>query len=172
MEYVVLVDENDRVIGQMEKMQAHVEARLHRAFSVFIFNSQGQMLIHRRAVEKYHSGGLWTNACCSHPHPGETYAEAAHRRLPQEMGFDCEIEERFHFTYCRKLDKGLTENELDHVFTAVYEGEIVANPAEVSEWKYLALDELRQSLIEQPELYTEWFRIVCLEYWDELVASS
>ena len=171
MEYAILVDEEDREIGQMEKMQGHVEARLHRAFSVFVFNENGDMLIHRRALEKYHSGGLRTNACCSHPRPGDTAAEAAHRRMPEEMGFDCEIHESFSFQYCRELDKGLTENELDHVFTAVYEGPVKANPQEVMAWKYINMAELKKSLQEDAHLYTEWFRIVCLQYWDKITTK-
>ena len=172
MEYVVLVDPEDNDIGQMEKMQAHEDARLHRAFSVFVFNDAGDMLIHRRAIEKYHSGGLWTNACCSHPQPGEAAEAAAHRRLPFEMGFDCAIDYRFKFTYCRKLDHGLTENEVDHVFAAVYEGKVEPNKDEVMDWKYMPLEELRKSLEEEHELYTEWFRIVCLQYWQEITVAN
>ena len=147
MEYVILVDTDDREIGKMEKMQAHEEACLHRAFSVFLFNDQGEMLIHRRALEKYHSGGLWTNACCSHPRPGEKTEAAAHRRLQEELGMDCPIEEQFDFLYKRSLDHGLTEHELDHVFTGTYQQLPDFNPAEI---------------------YTEWFRIVCLEYGSQI----
>jgi isopentenyl-diphosphate Delta-isomerase len=169
MEYVILVDANDNEIGKMEKMQAHEEAQLHRAFSVFLFNKQGEMLIHRRALDKYHSGGLWTNACCSHPHPGELTAVAAHRRLGEELGMDCPLEEKFSFHYKRKLDHGLTEHELDHVFVGQYEGIPNFNEDEVAECKYLSIPDLMASLESEPDLYTEWFRIVCLEYGNRII---
>lgn len=159
MENVVLVDSDDRPIGLMEKMEAHEKALLHRAFSVFIFDSRGRMLIHRRALSKYHSGGLWTNTCCSHPRDGETAMEAAHRRLQEEMGFDCELEHRFHFIYKAELDQGLTEHELDHVFTGVYEGEIIPEAEEVMDYRYISMGDLDQELADDPMRYTEWFKI-------------
>ena len=168
MEYVILVDKDDNDLGQMEKMQAHIEAKLHRAFSVFIFNSNKEMMLQKRASHKYHSGGLWTNACCSHPRPGESSVKAAHRRLVEEMGFDCDITEKFTFLYKRALDNDLTEHELDHVFTGHYEGEVKLNEDEVEDWQFISLDDLKNSLQNDPQLYTEWFRIVCLEYWDKL----
>ena len=163
MEHVILVDENDQEIGLMEKMQAHREAKLHRAFSVFIFNDLGEMLIHRRALEKYHSGGLWTNACCSHPREGETTEEAAHRRMMEEMGFDCDIEESFSFIYRAELDNELTEHELDHVFIGRFNGNPSPNPEEVCEWKYITLESLEDDLEKRPEAYTEWFKIAMKE---------
>lgn len=158
-EYVILVDEQDNEIGTMEKMQAHEEAKLHRAFSVFVFNDAGEVMIHQRALHKYHSGGLWTNACCSHPRKGETVLEAAHRRLMEEMGFDCELEEQFSFIYKAKLDNELTEHELDHVVFGKFNGLPNINPDEVADWKYLKWDDLKADVAKQPEHYTEWFKI-------------
>ncbi len=162
MEYVILVDENDNQIGLMEKMEAHEKGLLHRAFSVFLFNKNGEMLLQQRAISKYHSGGLWTNTCCSHPRENEKTIDAAHRRLEEEMGFDCEIEKAFHFTYKSALDNDLTEHELDHVFLGTYEGEIKPNPEEVESYKYVSIEFLMKDVAENPQNYTEWFKI-CLE---------
>ena len=159
MEQVILVDTEDNAIGLMEKMEAHEKALLHRAFSVFVFDTQGRMLIHRRALSKYHSGGLWTNTCCSHPRAEESAQEAAHRRLQEEMGFDCDLDYRFHFVYKAELDQGLTEHELDHVFTGVYEGEIEPEPEEVMDYLYITMADLDKELAEDPSRYTEWFKI-------------
>ncbi len=158
-EYVVLVNENDEPLGTMEKMEAHEKGLLHRAFSIFIFNAQGEMLIHQRAKHKYHSGGLWTNACCSHPRENENPVQAAHRRLMEEMGFDCELKKAFEFTYKSKLDNELTEHEYDHVFLGEYGSEPPFNTDEVADYKYIAVDELLVNINENPELYTEWFKI-------------
>ena len=125
-------------------------------------------MLQKRAALKYHSGGLWTNTSCSHPAPGEKTIDAAHRRLVQEMGFDCELKESFYFLYCRKLDHGLTENELDHVFKGYYGEPPVLNKDEVEEWKFISPEDLQKSLQEEPQLYTEWFRIICEEYWDQI----
>lgn len=160
-EYVILVDENDKELGLMEKMEAHEKGVLHRAFSVFLFNDKGEMLLQQRAFSKYHSGGLWTNACCSHPRQGEKTIEAAHRRMKEELGIDCEIEEQFSFIYNRKLDKGLTEHELDHVFMGKYEGEFNLNPEEVNTIQYIKVEQLLAEIKNHPENYTEWFKI-CL----------
>ncbi len=162
MEYVILVDKNDQPIGEMEKMEAHEKGLLHRAFSVFLFNKKGEMLLQQRAFSKYHSGGLWTNACCSHPRKGELTLEAAHRRLEEEMGFDCEIKKAFDFIYKSKLDNNLTEHELDHVFLGEYEGHIIPNPDEVESYKYISIPELAKDVKENAANYTEWFKI-CLE---------
>ncbi|RLJ08338.1 MAG: isopentenyl-diphosphate delta-isomerase [Candidatus Aenigmatarchaeota archaeon] len=160
MEKVILVDEKDNEIGTEEKIKAHQNGgKLHRAFSIFIFNSQGQMLIHRRAAIKYHSPGLWTNACCSHPRPGESLKEAVHRRLKEEMGFDCELEESFSFIYKADVGNGLTEWEFDHVFTGRFDGEPEPNPEEVDDWKWMNIDELKKDIEQNPEKYTPWFRI-------------
>jgi len=158
-EHVILVNESDNPVGTQEKMAAHEQANLHRAFSVFIFNAKGEMLLQQRAKDKYHSGGLWTNACCSHPRPGEKTIDAAHRRLQEEMGFDCELEEAFHFIYKTEFDHGLTENELDHVFIGKYEGEIIPNPDEVEDYKWINLKNLKNDLEEKPDIFTSWFKI-------------
>jgi len=158
-EYVILVDKNDQEVGQMEKMEAHEKGLLHRAFSVFVFDAKGRFLLQRRALSKYHSGGLWTNACCSHPRAGEKVKDAAQRRLQEELGFVTDVEEQFSFIYRSELDKGLTEHELDHVFFATYEGEIIPNPEEVAEVKYVELEDLKTDMKAHPENYTEWFKI-------------
>ena len=162
MEYVILVDKQDNPIGVMEKMEAHEKGLLHRAFSVFVFNKKGEMLLQQRAISKYHSGGLWTNTCCSHPRKGEKTIDAAHRRLKEEMGFDCEIEKAFDFIYESKLDNNLTEHELDHVFIGTYEDKIIPNPEEVENYKYVTIPWLLDDLKKHPTQYTEWFKI-CLQ---------
>lgn len=159
MEEVVLVDEYDNVLGAMEKMQAHREGRLHRAFSIFIFNDKGEMLLQQRAFNKYHSAGLWTNACCSHPKPNEATDEAAKRRLIEELGFETPLEKIFDFTYKASFENGLTENEFDHVFSGVYNGEIKINTAEVHDVCYRAIDEIESNLQTHPQKFTEWFKI-------------
>ncbi|MFN6378835.1 MAG: isopentenyl-diphosphate Delta-isomerase [Flavobacteriales bacterium] len=159
MESVVLVDAYDNELGTMEKMEAHEKGLLHRAFSVFVFNNNDELLIHRRAIEKYHSGGLWTNTCCSHPRPGEDLSNAAHRRLMEEMGFDCELQHSFSFVYHAQLDKGLVEHELDHVFIGLFNGVPNINRDEVCEWRFVGLKELSEEMQNHPEMFTEWFKI-------------
>lgn len=156
---VILVNERDEPIGQMEKMEAHRKAMLHRAFSVFIFNSKGEMLLQKRANQKYHSGGLWTNACCSHPAPSEETDEAAYRRLDEELGFNTPLKKIFDFVYRAGFDNGLTEHEFDHVFIGEYEGVINPNPSEVSDFCYKSLDSIESSLTSHPDKYTAWFHI-------------
>ncbi|MEM7370366.1 MAG: isopentenyl-diphosphate Delta-isomerase [Bacteroidota bacterium] len=158
-ELVILVDNQDQEVGVMEKMQAHREGLLHRAFSVFIFDQQDNMLLHQRAFEKYHSGGLWTNACCSHPRPGESVQEAADRRLMEEMGFHCSLNPSFSFIYQTEFDNGLTEHELDHVFVGEFDGEPRPEPSEVAAWKFVSLEYIQAQLKQQPQDYTVWFRI-------------
>jgi len=158
-EHVILVDEYDREVGTVEKMEAHRITRRHRAFSVFVFNSQGQLMLQKRAGTKYHSGQLWTNTCCSHPKPGESVAEAAHRRLQEEMGFDCELEEIFSFTYQAQLDKDLFEHEYDHVLVGSYDGDPTPDQDEVENWKWISLETLTHNIREKPEHYTCWFKI-------------
>ena len=165
MEQVILVDENDNEVGVMEKMAAHKEGLLHRAFSVLLFNSKGELLLQKRADDKYHSAGLWTNTCCSHPIPGETIESAAQRRLKQEMGIDLLPEFVFKFIYRTELNGGLTEHELDYVLLGIYEGEPDANPDEVSDWKYVDLESVRKELKSHPEKYTHWFKLI-LEHPD------
>ena len=159
MENVILVDENDQPIGQMEKQAAHVTPHLHRAFSVFIFNSKGELLLQQRALSKYHSPGLWTNTCCSHPRAGETTAQAAQRRLMEEMGMACEMREVYTFLYKAPVGQGLTEHELDHVFIGQSDDEPNINRDEVESWKYMSLNDLKEDIKNHPEQYTEWFKI-------------
>jgi len=158
MSEVILVDENDNVIGTGEKIKTHQEGKLHRAFSIFVFNSKGQLLLQRRAKSKYHSGGLWSNTCCSHPSPGESLEEAVHRRLKEEMGFDCELRGIFSFTYKVKFDDDLFENEYDHVFIGKFDGNPNPNPEEVDEWKWIDLEELKKGIRENPDNYTYWLK--------------
>ena len=159
-EHVVLVDRTGREIGTQEKMQAHREGKLHSAFSVFIFNDVGELLLQKRAHTKYHSGGLWTNTCCSHPRPGETYPLAAKRRLDEEMGFDCELTELFSFIYHTQLDNDLFEHELDYVFVGHYNGQPTSDPSEVDDWKWMNINALKQDIQEKPENYTYWFKLI------------
>lgn len=167
-EYVVLVDEKDQELGLMEKQQAHVAGLLHRAFSVFVFNSKGELLLQQRAADKYHSPLLWTNTCCSHPRENETYLEGAHRRLGEEMGFDCALEEKFHFIYKAQLEEKLFEHELDYVFTGTYDGEININKEEVADYKWISMEDLMGDMDANPENYTIWFRIIFDEYLAKL----
>lgn len=159
-ERVVLVDEKDNELGTMPKMEAHEKALLHRAISVFIFNSEGDWLLQRRALHKYHSSGLWSNAACTHPRERESYLEAANRRLEEEMGMKTELTNLFHFIYKEKLDNELTEHELDYVFIG-YSDEIPNfNPDEVCNYKYISYDELSEDVAVYPERYTYWFKHV------------
>lgn len=155
---VILVDKQDNQIGLMKKTEAHKKALLHRAISVFICNSRGEWLLHRRAFDKYHSGGLWSNSCCSHPLPGETNIDAANRRLTEEMGMQCNLVELFSFTYKEVLDNDLTEYEFDHVFAGISDNLPVINPLEVHEFKYLKYNDLRKDVKLNPGNYTFWFR--------------
>ncbi len=161
METVILVDHNDRQIGTEEKIRAHQNgAKLHRAFSIFVFNSKGETMLQQRAKEKYHGGGLWSNTVCSHQRVGESTIEAAHRRLMEEMGFDCEMNEEFSFEYRAKMDNELTEHELDHVVFGKYDAEPNPNPAEVLSWRWISIKDLKSELSSRPKLYTPWLRIV------------
>jgi len=159
MERVVLVDENDMELGIMEKMEAHQKGLLHRAFSVFIFNKKGEMLLQQRAFKKYHSGGLWTNACCSHPRPNENPLDAAQRRLKEEMGFETNLTKAFVFTYKTNFINGLSEYEFDHVFVGYYDGAIEFNFNEVESYAYRSMGHLEDAVKEYPEFFTEWFLI-------------
>lgn len=160
MEYVQLVDQQDRELGIMEKMTAHREGKLHRAISVFLFNSRGELLLQQRAATKYHSSGLWTNTCCTHPRPGEPVADAAQRRLQEEMGVHASVLYRFHFLYKAELDQGLTEYELDHVFFAFSDQSPVPDPEEVSAWRYVSLEQLGRELALQPQQFTVWLQLI------------
>ena len=159
MEYVVLVDKNDNQIGLMEKQAAHIEPHLHRAFSIFIFNSKGELLLQQRALSKYHSPGLWTNTCCSHPRNGETMEQATTRRLQEEMGMRCDMHEVFTFIYKAPVGLGLIEHEFDHVFFGESDEHPIINPDEVASWKYMSLDDISLDMKAHPEQYTEWFKI-------------
>ncbi len=156
---VILVDEKDTPVGAMEKIEVHEKALLHRAFSVFIFNDKGEMLLQQRAMGKYHSAGLWTNTCCSHPAPGTNTKEAAGKRLQEEMGFITPIEKVFDFIYTAPFDNGLTENEFDHVFIGNYDGVIHPDPAEVESYCYKSLAEIENELQTSPDKFTVWFKI-------------
>lgn len=163
-EFVVLVDQDDQKLGLMEKQQAHVAGLLHRAFSVFVFNSNGELMIQQRAASKYHSPTLWTNTCCSHPRDNETYEQAAHRRLKEEMGFDCDLEFKFSFIYKAHLDNNLTEHELDHVFIGTYNDEPKLNPEEVMAYRWVDLMDLKKDIEKNPQNYTAWFKIIFENY--------
>ena len=174
LENVVLVNEQDMVIGTMEKMEAHKKGVLHRAFSVFIFNTKGEMLLQQRALNKYHSGGLWTNACCSHPKPDEDTSNAAIRRLQEEMGFTTVLEKIFDFVYRAEFDNGLIEYEFDHVLAGEYEGPIEFDKQEVMDYCYKNLEEVRYSLAQQPQKFTQWFHLAFpkMEAWWQLHYKS
>jgi isopentenyl-diphosphate Delta-isomerase len=159
-ERIILVDDHDRQLGVMEKLEAHERGALHRAFSVFLYTSDGRVVLQRRARGKYHSGGLWTNACCGHPRPGEEVREAAQRRLFEEMGIRCELQFRFEFQYRAALDNGLVEHEIDHVFTGVFDGTPVIDPDEVESWSALSMEELRERVRREPDTFTAWFPLV------------
>jgi isopentenyl-diphosphate Delta-isomerase len=160
MEHIILVDERDAAIGTMEKMEAHRKGMLHRAFSILLFNSKGEVLLQKRAKEKYHSGGLWTNTCCSHPHPDETMQQATRRKLKQEMGIDLQPEFAYKFIYKAFLDHDLIEYEYDHVFIGQFEGEPAINKDEVEDWKFVDLHFLREDAKQNPHLYTHWFKLI------------
>lgn len=175
MENVILVDDADNVIGEMEKMEAHRKGLLHRAFSVFVLDGSNRLLLQRRALGKYHSPGLWTNTCCSHPRTGESVLEAAHRRLKEEMGFDCPLDSVFSFIYHAKFDNGLTEHELDHVLIGFSEEVPVMNTEEVNEYKWMAFSEIAKGIRTNPETFTVWFRIAfdkVTEYLNKMKASD
>jgi isopentenyl-diphosphate delta-isomerase len=156
---VVLVDRNNRKVGVAEKIKAHKAGLLHRAFSIFVFNSKGELLLQRRNIDKYHSGGLWSNTVCSHPEPYETYYKAIHRRLKEEMGFDCRLKRAFSFVYKTRLDNGLIEYEHDTVFIGRFDGEPSPDPEEVMDYKWVCLDALKEDLTSNPDIYSVWFKI-------------
>lgn len=148
----------------MEKIEAHEKGVLHRAFSVFVFNGKGEIMMQQRSLDKYHSGGLWTNTCCSHPRAGETTVAAAKRRLKEEMGFTCDVKKVFHFTYKKALDNNLTEHEFDHVFFGYFNGFPKINLEEVAAWRWMHPLEVASDIHLNPHLYTEWFKIIFKEY--------
>ncbi|NOW94285.1 isopentenyl-diphosphate Delta-isomerase [Mucilaginibacter sp. SG564] len=158
-EYVILVNENDQMIGTMEKMEAHVKGMLHRAFSIFIFNTKGQLLLQQRANHKYHSGGKWTNTCCSHPRPGEGTRNAANRRLKEEMGLLCDLQPAFNFTYHTEIQQGITEYEYDHVFWGITNEQPDLCLEEAIAFRYQDMADLETDIQNHPEQYTTWLKI-------------
>lgn len=167
-EQVILVNEKDEPIGLMNKQEAHEKALLHRAFSVFIFNSKNQLLLQQRALNKYHSPGLWTNTCCSHQRADETTLQAAKRRLEEEMGFTTKLSESISFIYKAPFDNGLTEHELDHIVIGEYDGTPTPNPDEVEAWKWMHLEDIIKDLKENPNNYTIWFKIIFDKFYKHI----
>lgn len=167
-EHVVLVSEKDEILGLMEKMQAHQNGILHRAFSVFLFNENGEMLLQKRSANKYHSPNQWTNAVCSHPRNNETYLDGAKRRLQEELGIDAELRPKFSFIYKADVGQNLWEHELDHVFTGDFNGIFKINPEEVSEIRYISMEDLEKEMQQEPKNFTEWFKIILKEYKEHL----
>lgn len=168
-EQVVLVNENDEKIGLMPKQEAHEKGVLHRAFSVFIFNAKNELMLQQRALHKYHSPGLWTNTCCSHQRDGETSLEAGKRRLFEEMGFTTDLKETTSFIYRAPFDNGLTEHELDHILIGNFEGNPNINKEEVATWKWKDLEEVKMDIQNNPEIYTEWFKIIFDKFYQHLL---
>jgi isopentenyl-diphosphate delta-isomerase len=168
LELVILVNEDDEKIGLMEKIEAHEKALLHRAFSVFVINHKNEIMLQQRALGKYHSPGLWTNTCCSHQRDGETNIMAGKRRLQEEMGFSTNLQELFHFIYVAPFDNGLTEHEFDHVMIGHYEEDPVINPDEVASFKWMTADAIKKDMEQQPEIYTEWFKIIFDKYYSHI----
>jgi isopentenyl-diphosphate delta-isomerase len=165
---VILVDESDQEIGSEEKLEAHRQGKLHRAFSIFVFNPEGQVLLQKRSTKKYHSDGLWTNTCCSHPRPGEPMEKEIQRKLEQEMGFECDLQWIFNFTYKVEFQNQLIEHEIDHVFIGRYDGSPKPNPEEVDDWKWMDLEALINDLKTNPETYSYWLKMCIdqvLEFW-------
>jgi len=167
-ENVVLVDRNDNPMGLMPKLEAHEKGVLHRAFSVFILNRKGQLMLQRRALDKYHSPGLWTNTCCSHPRESESNIEAGVRRLKEEMGFTTPLKSMFSFIYKSKFDNGLTEHEFDHVLLGYYDKPPFINAIEVSEWKWMSLEKIILEIKNKPEDFTVWFKIIFERFYNHI----
>ncbi|WP_243472570.1 isopentenyl-diphosphate Delta-isomerase [Winogradskyella sp. MH6] len=165
-EQVILVDENDNQIGLMPKIEAHEKALLHRAFSVFVFNDNNELMLQQRALHKYHSPGLWTNTCCSHQREGESNLEAGKRRLQEEMGFVTELEETTSFIYKAPFDNGLTEHEYDHIMIGYYNDEPNINEDEVAAWKWMNLEDVKVDMSLHPEKYTAWFKIIFDKFYE------
>jgi isopentenyl-diphosphate Delta-isomerase len=172
MEMVVLVDDHDNEIGSMEKMEAHHKGLLHRAFSILLYNDEGKVLLQKRAKHKYHSAGLWTNTCCSHPLPGESMEAATHRRLQEEMGIDVPMRFVYKFIYKAPLGSNLIEHECDYVFLGKYNGQPNVNPEEVEDWKFADIEWLRKDMLKNPDQYTYWFKMIAndpqLPSWQSL----
>jgi len=167
-EKVILVNEQNEQIGLMPKMEAHEKALLHRAFSVFVFNDKNELMLQQRAAHKYHSPLLWTNTCCSHQRDGETNIEAGKRRLQEEMGFVVDLKESISFIYKAPFDNGLTEHEYDHVLLGHYSGEPDINTDEVASWKWMSIDAVKNDILNQPEIYTAWFKIIFDKFYEHI----
>ena len=167
-ERVILVNENDEQIGTMPKMEAHEKALLHRAFSVFIFNNNNELMLQQRAAHKYHSPLHWTNTCCSHQRAGETNIEAGKRRLQEEMGFVVDLQESISFIYKAPFDNGLTEHELDHILIGKYNDEPIINKEEVANWKWMPIEAIKDDMLVRPELYTIWFKIIFEKFYQHI----
>ena len=171
-EQVILVNKKDEPIGLMGKMEAHEKGLLHRAFSVFVFNSKQEVLLQQRAACKYHSPNLWTNTCCSHPRAGETNQQAGERRLQEEMGLQVPLQEVFSFIYKAPFDNGLTEHEYDHVLVGYSDAQPQINPEEVASWKWLSLEAIKEDILQAPERYTAWFKIIFKEFYHHLLSKQ
>ena len=171
-EQVILVNEKDEPIGLMGKMEAHEKGLLHRAFSVFVFNSKQEVLLQQRAACKYHSPNLWTNTCCSHPRAGETNQQTGERRLQEEMGLQVPLREVFSFIYKAPFDNGLTEHEYDHVLVGYSDAQPQINPEEVASWKWLSLEAIKEDILQAPERYTAWFKIIFEEFYHHLLSKQ
>jgi len=167
-EQVILVNEKNEQIGLMPKMEAHEKALLHRAFSVFVFNDNNELMIQQRAAHKYHSPLLWTNTCCSHQRDGESNIEAGKRRLQEEMGFTTDLEESISFIYKAPFDNGLTEHEFDHILIGHFNEEPVINPDEVASWKWMSLEAVKEDVFKHPDSYTEWFKIIFDKFYKHI----
>lgn len=167
-EMVILVNENDEPIGSMAKLEAHEKAMLHRAFSVFIFNDQNELMMQQRASHKYHTPLLWTNTCCSHQRVGESNIEAGKRRLQEEMGFVADLKETISFIYKAPFDNGLTEHEYDHVMVGHYNEDPIINPEEVEAWKWMSLEAVKADIADQPDVYTAWFKIIFDKFYKHI----
>ncbi len=165
---IILVDERNQQIGTGKKMPVHEEGKLHRAFSIFIFNSKGELMLQRRAKHKYHCGGLWTNTCCSHPRPDKNIKEEAEKRLQEEMGFSCDLKEIFSFDYQICFENGLIENEFDHVFVGKYEEEPILNKEEADDWRWISGKNLQKELKNNPEVFTYWLMVIMEDYSKKL----
>jgi isopentenyl-diphosphate delta-isomerase len=170
-DHVIVVDANDSQIGTASKLEAHRSGLRHRAISVIIGDQDGRVLLHRRAAGKYHSGGLWTNTCCSHPRPGEQASDAAHRRLVEEMGISCPLAFMFSMNYRAEVSNGLVEDEIVHVFGGRFDGTPIPDPLEVSEWCWKPFGEVERDVDARPDIYTVWFRKIRNEFWSDIVAA-
>lgn len=170
-EQVILVNEYDKQIGLMPKLEAHEKAVLHRAFSVFVFNNKNELMLQQRALNKYHSPGLWTNTCCSHQRDGESNLQAGIRRLQEEMGFVTPLKETISFIYKAPFDNGLTEHELDHIMVGSYEDAPIINPDEVADWKWMPIEDVKQDIDDNPQLYTAWFKIIFEKFYEHINIS-